>query len=81
MWSQRGADSVAFGIAKRFAVLGAGLAALNWFLGFLVIGGTAIMMGQAEGMEGAMRGAANMATLSLLTLIYLSMTEPGRATD
>lgn len=76
MWSQRRGDAAAFLQAKGPAILGAGIAVLNWFLGFLVIGGTIIMMGQAEGMEGAMRGAANMATLSFLTLIYLSMAEP-----
>jgi predicted small integral membrane protein len=81
MWSQRNAETAAFAAAKRFAVLGAGVAVLNWFFGFLVVGGTAIMMGQAEGMEGAMRGAIGMATLSFLTLIYLSMAEPARAGD
>ena len=79
MWSQRGAGTDAFAAAKRFAILGAGIAVLNWFLGFLVIGGTAFMMGQAEGMEGAMRGAIAMASLSFLTLIYLSMSEPPRS--
>ena len=78
MWRARAADEAAFAVAKRFAVLGSGIAVLNWFLGFLVIGGTLIMMGQAEGMEGAMRGAVSMATLSFLTLIYLSMGEGGR---
>lgn len=81
MWSQRNSETAAFAAAKRFAILGSGIAVLNWFLGFLVIGGTAIMMGQAEGMEGAMRGATSMATLSFLTLIYLSMSEPPRAAD
>lgn len=81
MWVQRHSASPAFGNAKRFAILGAGIAVLNWFLGFLVIGGTLIMMGQAEGMEGAMRGAANMATLSFLALIYLSIAEPAREAD
>ena len=81
MWSQRRGEAAAFARAKGYAILGAGLAVLNWFLGFLVIGGTIIMMGQAEGMEGAMRGAANMATLSFLTLIYLSMAEPPRTSE
>lgn len=81
MWSRRHSETTEFAAAKRFAVLGAGLAVLNWFLAFLVIGGTVIMMGQAEGMEGAMRGAANMASLSILSLIYLSMAEPARAAD
>ena len=81
MWSQRNAEDAAFAAAKRFAILGAGIAVMNWFLGFLVVGGTAIMMGQAEGMEGAIRGAVAMATLSFLTLIYLSMAEPARTAD
>ena len=81
MWSQRKARTAGFAAAKQFAILGAGIAVLNWFLGFLVVGGTAIMMGQAEGMEGAIRGAATMAILSFLTLIYLSMAEPARGDD
>lgn len=81
MWSQRNAEAGAFAAAKRFAILGSGIAVLNWFLGFGVIGGTAIMMGQAEGMEGAMRGAVAMASQCFLTLIYLSMPEPQRSTD
>ena len=75
MASQRKAQAAAFAASKRFAILGAGIAVLNWFLGFLVVGGTLIMMGQAEGMEGAMRGAVSMATLSFLALIYLSLSE------
>lgn len=80
MWWHRNAEPAAFAAAKRFAILGAGIAVLNWFLGFGVIGGTAIMMGQAEGMEGAMRGAVAMASQCFLTLIYLSMPEPQRPT-
>lgn len=76
MWSRRKAETPAFTAAKQFAILGAGIAVMNWFLGFLVIGGSLIMMGQAEGMEGAIRGAGAMATLSFLTLIYLSLPEP-----
>jgi|SRR5687768_15619983 predicted small integral membrane protein len=79
MWSKRRAQTVAFETAKRFAILGAGIAVLNWFFSFMVIGGTVIMMGQAEGMDGAIRGAVSMATLSFLTLIYLSMPEPRQA--
>jgi predicted small integral membrane protein len=81
MWTQRRAEPAVFAGAKRFAVLGSGIAVLNWFLGFMVIGGTAIMMGQAEGMDGAIRGATAMASLSFLTLIYLSMSEPLRSSD
>ena len=81
MWSRRNAETPAFAAAKRFAIVGVGIAVLNWFLGFLVIGGSLIMMGQAEGMESAIRGAVAMASLCFLALIYLSMPEPSRSAD
>jgi predicted small integral membrane protein len=81
MWAQRKADAALFTAAKRFAILGAGVAVFNWFFGFLVVGGALIMMGQAEGMEGAMRGATSMGTMCFLSLIYLSMAEPSRTAD
>lgn len=76
MWMLRAADDAAFASAKQAAILGAGVAVLTWFLGFQVIGGAGIMMGQAEGMEGAMRGAFTFGSYSFLTLIYLSLPEP-----
>lgn len=81
MWSQRKAATAVFATAKRFAIIGAGIAVLNWFFGFLVVGGSLIMMGQAEGMESAIRGAVAMATLCFLALIYLSLPEPPLAAD
>lgn len=76
MWKQRAGNSLEFGAAKQPAVLGAGVAVLTWFLGFQVIGGAGIMMGQAEGMESAMRGAFTFGSYSFLTLIYLSLPDP-----
>lgn len=78
MWRQRVADHVSFASAKQAAILGAGIAVLTWFLGFQVIGGAGIMMGQAEGMEGAMRGAFTFGSYSFLTLIYLGLPDAGR---
>lgn len=77
MWALRAADVAAFTSAKQTAILGAGVAVLTWFLGFQVIGGAGVMMGQAEGMDGAMRGAFTFGIYSFLTLIYLSLPEPG----
>lgn len=76
MWMLRGADAAEFTSAKHTASLGVGIAALTWFLGFQVIGGAGVMMGQAEGMEAAMRGAFTFGSYSFLTLIYLSLPEP-----
>ena len=75
MWRARRADEPGFAAAKRLAIIGAGIAVLNWFLGFAVIGGAGILMGQAEGMDAAMQGAFRFAAYSFLTLIYLSMAE------
>ena len=79
MWRHRAADEVVFASAKQSAIGGAGVAVLTWFLGFQVIGGAGIMMGQAEGMEGAMRGAFTFGSYSFLTLIYLSLPDPKTA--
>lgn len=78
MWRARRADAAGFAAAKRLAIIGAGIALLNWFLGFAVIGGAGILMGQAEGMDAAMQGAFRFAAYSFLTLIYLSMAEDVR---
>lgn len=75
MWRRRAQDSLAFTSAKQPAILGAGIAVLIWFLGFQVIGGAAIMMGQADGMDGAMRGSFTFGSYSFLSLIYLSLNE------
>ncbi len=77
MWAARKADQASFAAAKKFAILGAGIAALNWFLGFQVIGGAGVLMGQAEGLVAAIEGAFRFGVYSFLTLIYLSMPEPG----
>jgi predicted small integral membrane protein len=76
MWAARRLGGGSFAAAKRLAVLGSGIAVLNWFLGFQVIGGAGIMMGQAEGLQGTIEGAFRFGSYSFLTLIYLSLPEP-----
>ena len=75
MWSSRSLDDSQFDAAKRFAVLGTGIAVLVWFLLFQVLGGTLILMGQAEGLVSSLEGAFRFAGYSFLTLIYLSIPE------
>ncbi len=80
MWAALNRDERAFRAAKRFAVLGAGLGVLVWFLLFQVIGGTLILMGQSEGPRGALEGAFRFAAYCFMTLIYLSLEEgPARS--
>jgi predicted small integral membrane protein len=75
LWLRRHAEEAVFSAAKQTAVTGVGFAVLTWFLGFQVIGGTGLMMGQAEGMDGAMRGAFTFGVYSFLTLIYLGLPD------
>jgi predicted small integral membrane protein len=81
MWAARKLDEPTFQRAKRFAVVGAGIAVLVWFLLFQVIGGTLILMGQSEGARGALEGAFRFAAYSFFTLIYLSLPERAAQTD
>lgn len=76
LWRARHVDEDAFVAAKRFAVLGAGIAVLVWFLLFAVFGGALLQMGQAPGLRPALDGAFKFATYSFLVLIYLSIPEP-----
>lgn len=76
MWAGRKGSDAAFFKAKQLAVLGCGTAVLVWFLLFQVMGGALMMMGQSEGLQGALDGAFRFASYSFLTLIYLSLTEP-----
>lgn len=81
MWAARKLDDGAFRNAKRYALWGAGVAVLVWFLLFQVFGGTLIMMGQSEGARGALDGAFRFASYCFLTLIYLSLPEDAAAPD
>lgn len=76
LWQLRNAENEAFMLAKRYAVLGSGIAVLVWFLLFGVLGGALIQMGQAPGLKGAVEGAFRFAGYSFFTLIYLSIAEP-----
>lgn len=76
MWAARKLDEPAFRRGKRWAIVGAGVAVLVWFLLFQVIGGALILMGQSEGLRTTLEGAFRFAAYSFFTLIYLSLPEP-----
>ena len=75
MWLARRLDTALFAAGSQIAALGAGIAVLTWFLGFQVIGGAAINMGQAEGLGEALEGSFRFGAYSFLTLIYLGLPE------
>ena len=83
MLGARTADPVGFAAAKRLAVIGAGLAALVWFLLFAVFGGALYQMWQTEVGAASLEGAWQFSGLSFLTLIYLTLPygEAGVAPD
>jgi predicted small integral membrane protein len=75
LWIVRRADAAAFQAAKRFAVLGAGLAAITWFLLFAAFGGALYQMWQTDVGAQSLEGAFQFSGLAFLTLIYLSLPE------
>ena len=81
MWAARHRDHGLFQTAKSYAIIGAGVAVLVWFLLFQVIGGTLILMGQSEGPRASLEGAFRFASYCFLTLIYLSLPEPTAGTS
>ena len=46
LWQARNKDSDAFNSAKKYAILGAGMALVVWFGGFVIIGGGLFQMWQ-----------------------------------
>ena len=76
LWSARKADRAGFAAAKTMAVIGAGTAALVWFLLFAVFGGAFYQMWQTEAGANSLQGAWQFSGLALLTLIYVSQPEP-----
>lgn len=79
LWSARKAAASEFAAAKRLAVIGSGLAGLVWFLLFAVLGGALFQMWQTQAGAHSLEGAFQFSGLSLLTLIYTSLPEPGPA--
>ncbi|MDH3914565.1 MAG: DUF2165 domain-containing protein [Chromatiales bacterium] len=57
LWRSRQASAEIFNEAKKFAVLGAGLAVVIWFGIFSAIGGAYFQMWQTELGTGALQGA------------------------
>ncbi len=76
LWSARKSETACFTAAKRFAIIGVGLAVTVWFLLFAVIGGALYQMWQTQVGAGSLAGAFQYAGLSFFALIHLSLPEP-----
>lgn len=77
LWRARRAPAETFSRAKRYGVIGCGAGIIVWFGLFGVFGGGLLMMGQADGLSGALDGAFRFASYCFLTLIYLGVPEGG----
>ncbi len=76
MVKARNADAQAFANAKRWAVLGCGLAVAMLFGGFIVIGETVYLMWISEGGESAAAGAWRYGGFIALIMIFIAQAEP-----
>ncbi|MFL0356398.1 DUF2165 family protein [Erythrobacter sp. GH1-10] len=75
MWSSRGKGSEEFRLAKRWAKIGLGCAIANWWGLFQVIAVAGYQLWQMPNGTGPDHGSWVYGAMSMMTLIYLSMTE------
>ena len=75
MFARRHASAAEFHAAKRFAVLGCGMAVVVWFGIFTVIGGALFQMWQTEIGDASFTGALHYAIINAAILIFLEMPD------
>jgi predicted small integral membrane protein len=75
MWRARNAGADSFNAAKKYGILGAGLAVIIWFGFFSAIGGAYFQMWQTQAGAQALQGAFQYSMLNGLILIFLSMRD------
>lgn len=71
LWQARNGGADEFNSAKTFAILGAGMALVVWFGGFVVIGGALFQMWQTQVGSGSFNGAFVYAVTSGLVLLFV----------
>ncbi|MGB0132458.1 DUF2165 family protein [Dokdonella sp.] len=72
LWQTRNRDADAFNGAKRYAILGAGMALVVWFGGFVVMGGALFQMWQTQMGSASFDGAFIYAATSGLVLLFVN---------
>jgi predicted small integral membrane protein len=72
LWTARHRDAKDFNAAKTAAILGAGMALVVWFGGFVVIGGALFQMWQTQIGAGSFNGAFVYASTSAFVLLFLN---------
>jgi predicted small integral membrane protein len=72
LWNMRKGGTDSFNAAKTYAVLGAGMAMVVWFGGFIVIGGALFQMWQTQIGAGSFHDAFIFAASGGLVLLFVS---------
>lgn len=72
MWRARHDQADAFNAAKTLAILGAGMAMVVWFGGFVVMGGALFQMWQTQVGTGSFEGAFIYGAASALVLLFVN---------
>lgn len=75
LFAARNRSAEEFHAAKRAGAWAAGLAILTWFGLFMTFGGAFFQMWQNEVGDGSLRGAFNFATASVLTILFVYLTD------
>lgn len=79
LFAARNATKAEFHQAKSAGLWAAGLALLTWFGLFMAFGGAFFQMWQTELGAGSLNDAFKFATLSTVTLLFVYLTDDGRA--
>jgi len=72
LWRERKASSANFNASKNYALLGAGMAMVVWFGGFMVIGGAWFQMWQTPIGDNSFRYAFDFAATGGLVMLFIS---------
>lgn len=75
LWAARKADAATFNAAKAPAMMGAAMAMVVWFGGFVVIGGALFAMWQTQLGDGSFRGAFIYSMTSAMVLLVLALKD------
>lgn len=75
LWRARNADAAAFNAAKTYAILGAGMAMVVWFGGFVVLGGALFQMWQTQVGAASFDGAFIYGATSALVLLFVNSAD------
>ncbi|HET9867326.1 MAG TPA: DUF2165 family protein [Nitrospira sp.] len=75
LFAARKGTTKQFHVAKTAGLWAAGLALLTWFGLFMTFGGAFFQMWQNEVGDGSLRGAFYFASMSVLTMLFVYLTE------